>query len=182
MTRELYRVTFWAYLQTGATWVDNKLDYRIALDVGGVPAALPYTDSNGKTAAGTVSARQDPLGAGIDAGPFFINGQADYNLNQYSFDLGGIGIDQDVTYWLVLNAEDVTAGPIVGATDLLWAYSDQASGAQVYVPSLNRWFAAGGGAAFDFRTQVPLPPTLTLIAVGLLGFRLFNRAQKARAQ
>lgn len=105
MTRELYQLTFWAYLQTGATWVDNELNYRIALDNGGVPADLPYTDLNGKTAAGTVNARQDPLGAGIDPGPFLINAQASYYLNQYSFDLGGITIVQDVAYWLVLRGE-----------------------------------------------------------------------------
>jgi len=184
MGRELYRVTFWAYLQVGATWVDNWLDYRLALNdnTTNLPMAEPYKDSTGKIAAGRVQAQQDPLGSGIDAGPFYINNQANYDLNQYSFDLGGIGILPGVTYWLVLRGEDTTGGENPGATDLLWAYNDQPSGTKVYVPSLDLWFSAGGGSAFDFRTRAPLPPTLTLILAGLLGFRMLNRAPRVRPQ
>lgn len=174
MSQELGRVTFWAYLQTGATWEGNILNYRIALNDDSTGTDLPAAAT---IAAGSVSARTDTPGSI----PYRINDQAEYYLNQYSFDLGGLGVSSEVIYWLALKAGVASGGDDPTSTNLLWAYNAQTGGAVVSGDG-NTWFAnfTAGGTAFEF--QAPVPATLYLFAAGLLGFRMFNRAPKARSQ
>jgi hypothetical protein len=181
MGQQLARVTFWAYRQTGAVWgsdpgnPSNMLNFRIAIDDGGVPDLDPYVDPDGTVAEGNIRVREESIGTTI----YPISG-ADYQLVEYSFDLGGLGVAPATTYWLVLNAGTFTGGDDPGATDLLWAVNDQTNGAALIAFNDTSWTVGVGsarGAAFQF--QAPLPATLPLLAAGLVGFGVLRRSEIA---
>lgn len=177
MRQQLGRVTFWAYLQVDAAWT-QALNYRISIDdgTGIAPAVAPYKDeTTGKVALGSnVGVVQDSAGTTI----YHINNQAFYRLNQYSFDLGGIGLEANTPYWLVLNLGPTTPGQDPNATQLLWAYNNQPSGARISADGITWPIPRQGGVAFELELPIPIISTLPLFAVGLLSFGVLRSSRK----
>jgi len=162
--------TFQAYEYVAASW-SNMLDYRIALDSSGKPGSGAITDGADSGVAVKEFARDDNSGSGYSIGG------VSYDLVTHGFDLGGVGVTAGTTYWLVLDLG--TTAPTSGPTRLLWAYNSEPSGVLVSNDSGTNWFNfPAGGTAFDI--QVPLPPTLPLMAVGLFGARVVRRRRASR--
>lgn len=154
-------VQFWTYERSPGS--GNTVDYYLFADSGwGQPAAAPLASGR----VDNVLKTPDPQARFEDAPGYSY---------EFSFD-GAVTLSGGSTYWLALGLPE--------GGERWWRATQDASGDEAYLGTfadgaVGRWFAAGGNQAFALFGQpvvpVPVPGSLSLLALGLLGLGLVRR-------
>jgi hypothetical protein len=169
-------ITFQVLEEPNTVWSPLEIAYQIRVDAAGIPGASPVAAD---TAALTEDDRQNvsvPVVGGT--------GSRDFDLVTYSLVLDELLTGG--TYWLLLETFATSGGSYAGP-NVFWAYNTQLNGILFSQNGGTLWqnipAAVRGGGAFRVEGEpIPLPSSLLLVGLGLLGGgfsrRIMRRASR----